>query len=94
VVGETWDGILSDVNGMHVRPEHVWAAVEGASGGPVIEGNVGGGTGMICHGFKGGVGTASRGVADGADPWTVGVLVQANHGRRRRLAIDGVPVGP
>jgi D-aminopeptidase len=90
VVGETWDGVLNDVNGFHVRPEHVDQALAAASDGPVAEGNVGGGTGMICHGFKGGIGTASRTVADG---WTVGVLVQANHGRRVRLSIDGVPVG-
>ena len=89
VVGETYDGRLNDIAGMHVRPEHVFAAIDAASGGPVEEGAVGGGTGMICHGFKGGIGTASR-VADG---YTVGVLVQANHGRRSRLLIDGVPVG-
>jgi D-aminopeptidase len=89
VVGETWDGTLNDANGFHVRPEHVHAALASAAGGPVPEGNVGGGTGMICHGFKGGAGTASR-VVDG---WTVGALVQANHGGRSRLAVDGVPVG-
>jgi D-aminopeptidase len=90
VVAETWDGFLNDINGFHVREEHVLAAVEGASDGPVAEGNVGGGTGMICHGFKGGIGTASRVTPDGH---TVGVLVQANHGRRERLIVDGVPVG-
>jgi D-aminopeptidase len=90
VVAETWDGFLNDINGFHVREEHVLAAVEAASDGPVAEGNVGGGTGMICHGFKGGIGTASRLTADG---YTVGVLVQANHGRRERLAVNGVPVG-
>jgi D-aminopeptidase len=89
VVGETYDGRLNDIAGMHVRSEHVFAAIDAASDGPVEEGAVGGGTGMICHGFKGGIGTASR-VADGH---TVGVLVQANHGRRSRLVIDGVPVG-
>jgi D-aminopeptidase len=89
VVAETWDGWLNDVNGFHVRPEHVHAALGAAAGGPVAEGNVGGGTGMICHGFKGGIGTASRMVDDHA----VGVLVQANHGVRRRLMIDGVHVG-
>jgi D-aminopeptidase len=89
VVGETYDGVLNDIAGMHVRPEHVKAALGAASDGPVEEGAVGGGTGMICHGFKGGIGTASR-VAVG---YTVGVLVQANHGRRMRLQIDGVPVG-
>jgi D-aminopeptidase len=90
VVAETWDGFLNDVNGFHVREEHVFAALAAATGGAVAEGNVGGGTGMICHGFKGGIGTASR-MTD--DDHTVGVLVQANHGRRARLAIDGVPIG-
>jgi D-aminopeptidase len=89
VVAETWDGVLNDVNGFHVQAEHVREALETASGGPVAEGNVGGGTGMICHGFKGGIGTASR----RAGEWTVGVLVQANHGSRRRLLVNGVPVG-
>ncbi|MGH3017354.1 MAG: P1 family peptidase [Gaiellaceae bacterium] len=89
VVAETWDGVLNDVNGFHVRPEHARAALDSASDGSVPEGNVGGGTGMICHGFKAGIGTASR----FADAHTVGVLVQANHGVRARLAIDGVPVG-
>jgi D-aminopeptidase len=93
VVGETWDGTLNDIDGMHVRPEHVVEAIEAATSGPLLEGSVGGGTGMICHGFKGGIGTASR-VLDEADGgWTVGVLVQANHGRRERLRIEGVPVG-
>ncbi len=90
VVGETYDGVLNDISGMHVRPEHVHAALEAAADGPVDEGAVGGGTGMICHGFKGGIGTASRVTDDG---YVVGVLVQANHGRRPRLSIDGVPVG-
>jgi len=89
VVGETYDGFLNDINGMHVRREHVFAALDAAAGGPVAEGAVGSGTGMICHGFKGGIGTASR----RAGEWTVGVLVQANHGRRSRLAVDGAPVG-
>jgi D-aminopeptidase len=89
VVGETWDGLLNDINGFHVKPEHVFAALEAAAGGAVAEGNVGGGTGMICHGFKGGVGTASR-LAEGH---TVAVLVQANHGRRPRLQVDGIAVG-
>lgn len=89
VVGETYDGTLNDINGFHVRAEHVFSALEAAAGGPVPEGNVGGGTGMICHEFKGGTGTASR--VNGA--WTVGALVQANHGRRERLTVDGVPVG-
>jgi D-aminopeptidase len=89
VVAETWDGVLNDVNGFHVRPEHARAALDSASDGPVREGNVGGGTGMICHGFKGGIGTASR----RADAHNVGVLLQANHGTRARMTIDGVPVG-
>jgi D-aminopeptidase len=90
VVAETWDGTLNDINGFHVTPADVEAALAGARSGPIEEGNVGGGTGMICHGFKGGTGTASRVVAG---EHTVGVLVQANHGRRARLQIDGVPVG-
>lgn len=93
VVGETWDGMLNDVNGFHVRAEHLFAALDGARPGPVAEGGVGGGTGMICHEFKGGIGTASRVVADAAGGWTVGVLVQANYGERARLTVDGVPVG-
>jgi D-aminopeptidase len=92
VVGETWDGVLNDVNGQHVRPEHLWEALDGATDGPVAEGNVGGGTGMICHGFKGGIGTSSR-VLRAIGGYTVGVLVQANHGRRLRLSVNGVPVG-
>jgi D-aminopeptidase len=90
VVGETWDGLLNDIGGMHVRPEHVFGALESATAGPVAEGNVGGGTGMICHEFKGGIGTASRVTTNG---FTVGVLVQANYGRRHRLSVAGVPVG-
>jgi D-aminopeptidase len=93
VVGETWDRLLNDVNGQHVKAEHVSQAIERAAGGPVPEGNVGGGTGMICHGFKGGVGTASRVLPGAAGGYTVGVLAQANHGRRERLRVDGVPVG-
>jgi len=93
VVGETWDGTLNDVNGQHVRAKHVDQALASASAGPVAEGNVGGGTGMICHGFKGGIGTASRVVPDSAGGYTVGVLVQANYGRRERLTVSGVPVG-
>jgi D-aminopeptidase len=92
VVGETWDGLLNDINGMHVRAEHVAQALDDASAGAVPEGNVGGGTGMICHGFKGGIGTSSRVVAE-AGGAVVGVLVQANHGRRERLRVNGVPVG-
>ena len=93
VVGETYDGILNDINGFHVRAEHVHAALAGAAGGAVAEGNVGGGTGMICHEFKGGVGTASRVLPEADGGFTVGALVQANHGRREWLRIDGVPVG-
>ncbi|MEO3853441.1 P1 family peptidase [Acrocarpospora sp. B8E8] len=89
VVGETWDGSLNDIDGQHVTAAHVREAYARASGGPVEEGSVGGGTGMICHGFKGGIGTASR-IVDG---YTVGVLVQANHGRRDRLTVNGVNVG-
>jgi D-aminopeptidase len=93
VVGETWDGVLNDVNGMHVRSEHVLAAYRAAAGGPLREGNVGSGTGMICHEFKGGIGTASRALDPASGGYTVGVLVQANHGRRGRLAVNGAPVG-
>ena len=89
VAGETYDGALNDINGFHVRPEHVHAALTAARDGPVDEGNVGGGTGMICHEFKGGIGTASR----LAGEWTLGVLVQANYGTRELLRIDGVPIG-
>jgi D-aminopeptidase len=93
VVGETYDGVLNDINGFHVRAAHVEAALAGASEGPVVEGSVGGGTGMICHEFKGGIGTASRVVAAAAGGFTVGALVQANYGSRELLRIDGVPVG-
>ncbi|MGH2597906.1 MAG: P1 family peptidase [Dehalococcoidia bacterium] len=93
VVAETYDGFLNDINGMHVRPEHVAAALDGARDGPVAEGCVGGGTGMICHGFKGGIGTASRVLPAADGGWTVGVLVQANYGSRPLLRVDGVPVG-
>ena len=93
VVAETWDGSLNDINGFHVKPEHVFAAIENASSGRVPEGNVGGGTGMICYEFKCGTGTASRKLSPQAGGYTVGVLVQANHGRRAELRIAGVPVG-
>jgi D-aminopeptidase len=93
IVGETYDGVLSDINGFHVRPEHVDAALAAAVGGPVAEGAVGGGTGMICHEFKGGIGTASRVVAPESGGFTVGALVQANYGARELLRIDGVPIG-
>jgi D-aminopeptidase len=93
VVGETWDGMLNDINGHHVRAEHVDAAIAKAGGGPVEEGAVGSGTGMICHGFKGGLGTASRVIPEADGGYTVGVLVQCNHGWRERLTVAGVPVG-
>jgi len=97
VAGETYDGRLNDIAGDHVKPEHVSAAIEAAEatvpGGAVTEGNVGGGTGMVCHEFKGGIGTASRIVPADLGGWTVGVLVQANYGRRGLLRVDGVPVG-
>jgi len=93
VVGETWDGRLNDINGFHVRAGHLHAALEAATSGPVTEGNVGGGTGMICHEFKGGIGTASRVIEERLGGFTLGVLVQANHGRRAWLRVDGVPVG-
>jgi D-aminopeptidase len=89
VVAETYDGGLNDIDGFHVKPEHVFAALDGGKSGALLEGNVGGGTGMVCHGFKGGTGTASR-VAGG---YTVGVLVQCNCCSRRDLTIAGVPVG-
>jgi D-aminopeptidase len=89
VVGETWDGLLNDIDGFHVTPEHVVSALAAATDGVVAEGAVGGGTGMVCHGFKGGIGTASRVIEQG----TVGALVQANHGRRSRLRVNGIPVG-
>jgi len=93
VVAETFDGYLNDINGFHVKPEHVVAALDGAHAGPVAEGNVGGGTGMVCYGFKGGTGTASRVLAEEMGGYTVGVLVQCNCGRRPQLTIAGVPVG-
>lgn len=93
VVAETYDGFLNDINGFHVKPEHVSAALEAASGGPVPEGNVGGGTGMVCYGFKGGIGTSSRKLPAAQGGYTVGVLVQCNCGSRRQLRIGGLPVG-
>jgi D-aminopeptidase len=93
VVGETWDGYLNDIDGHHVTAEHVFAALVGAAGGPVAEGCVGAGTGTKAFGFKAGLGTASRVVGAVHGGFTVGVLVQANHGARRRLLVDGVPVG-
>jgi D-aminopeptidase len=93
VVGETFDGVLNDINGFHVTADHVRQALADASGGPVAEGAVGGGTGMICHEFKGGIGTASRVTPAEAGGYTVGALVQANYGKRDWLRIDGVRVG-
>jgi D-aminopeptidase len=93
VVAETWDGTLNDVRGQHVKKAHVFAAIDAAKDGAVAEGNVGGGTGMICYGFKGGIGTSSRRVPESAGSYTVGVLVQANFGRRPELTVAGVPVG-
>ncbi len=92
-VAETYDGVLNDIEGAHVRPAHVEAAYDRAAGGQVAEGSVGGGTGMICHAFKGGIGNASRVLAEQDGGWRVGVLVQANHGAREDLRVDGVPVG-
>ena len=93
VVAETWDGFLNDINGFHVKKEHAIQAIETAASGPVKEGNVGGGTGMVAHQFKGGTGTSSRVLSADQGGYTVGVLVQANYGRRALLSIAGVPVG-
>ncbi|MDG2168092.1 MAG: P1 family peptidase [Opitutales bacterium] len=93
VVGETWDGHLNDINGFHVGYDHVAEAIESAHSGVIQEGNVGGGTGMVCYEFKGGTGTASRIMKTGAGTFTVGVLVQANFGRRHQLMIAGIPIG-
>jgi L-aminopeptidase/D-esterase-like protein len=93
VVAETFDGRLNDMNGFHVKPEHVLAALDNARGGEVQQGSVGGGTGMICNSFKGGIGSASRVLPESAGGFTVGVLVQCNYGSRAALQIAGVPVG-
>jgi len=93
VVAETWDGVLNDINGFHVKPSDVDAAIAVASNGPVPEGNVGGGTGMVCYGFKGGIGTSSRKLDASEGGYTVGVLVQCNCGSRRQLRVGGLPVG-
>ena len=93
VVAETWDGELNDINGFHIKPDHVFAALENAKGGALAEGNVGGGTGMICHEFKCGTGTSSRVIRIDETNYSVGVLVQANYGIRGELRIAGVPVG-
>ena len=93
VVAETWDGWLNDINGFHVKPEHAFHAIDSSHGGAVEEGAVGGGTGMICNEFKGGIGTSSRKLDAKFGGYTVGVLVQCNYGRRPDLRIAGVPVG-
>jgi D-aminopeptidase len=93
IVAETWDGDLNDANGFHVKDEHAFNAIDTASSGPVLEGAVGGGTGMICHDFKGGIGTASRKLTDENGGFTIGVLVQCNYGNRDQLRVAGVPVG-
>jgi len=93
VVAETWDGWLNDINGFHVKPEHAIYAIDSAQSGPVAEGNVGGGTGMICSGYKGGIGTSSRKLAEKDGGYTIGVLVQCNFGSRQNLRIAGIPVG-
>jgi D-aminopeptidase len=93
VVAETWDGWLNDINGFHVKPEHVFSALDSAKSGAVAEGNVGGGTGMVCYEFKGGIGTSSRKLTERQGAYTVGALVQANFGLRNQLQIGGAPVG-
>jgi D-aminopeptidase len=93
VVAETWDGYLNDINGFHVKPEDAFAAMDDAHSGPIAEGNVGGGTGMICFEFKGGTGTSSRQLPGKLGGYTVGVLVQCNFGTRHLLRIAGTPVG-
>jgi D-aminopeptidase len=93
VVAETWDGWLNDINGFHVKPEHAFHAIDSAQGGAVEEGAVGGGTGMICNGFKGGIGTSSRKLDEKKGGYIVGVLVQCNYGSRQNLRIAGIPVG-
>ena len=93
VVAETWDGYLNDINGFHVKPEHVFEAIESSKGGPVEEGAVGGGTGMVCNGFKGGIGTSSRKLSAKDGGFTVGVLVQCNYGSRQNFRVAGIPVG-
>ena len=93
VVAETWDGYLNDINGFHVKPEHAFHAIDTAHSGAVDEGNVGGGTGMVCNGFKGGIGTASRKLPEKDGGYTVGVLVQCNYGSRQNFRVAGIPVG-
>ena len=91
-VGETWDGLMNDTNGFHVKAEHALEALNSAKSGPVAEGNVGGGTGMLCHDFKGGTGTASRILPKEHGGFTVGALIQANHGFREHFEIMGIPM--
>ena len=93
VVAETYDGALNDINGFHVKPEHVFAALDGARGGPVAEGNVGGGTGMVCYGFKGGIGTASRVLGRARAATRSACWCRRTSARRRELRVAGVPVG-
>ena len=93
VVAETYDGFLNDINGFHVKAEHVFQALDGAKAGPVGEGSVGGGTGMVAHRFKGGIGTSSRILDEGRGEYIVSVLVQANYGGRSQFTVAGVPVG-
>src|SRR5712692_10038089 len=93
VVAETWDGWLNDINGFHVKPEHAFHAIDSARSGAVEEGNVGGGTGMVCNGFKGGIGTASRTLDSKEGGYTVGILVQCNYGTKNDLRIAGIPAG-
>ena len=93
VVAETYDGFLNDINGFHVQEKHVYESLKSATSGSVQEGCVGGGTGMVCHGFKGGIGTSSRIFSIQGTQYTLGVLVQANYGARKDLTIAGVPVG-
>jgi L-aminopeptidase/D-esterase-like protein len=92
-VAETWDGGLNDIYGMHVTKQHAFQAIDRAAGGPVAEGAVGGGTGMVCYEFNGGIGTSSRRLSEKEGGYTLGVLVQANFGLRHQLRIAGVPVG-
>jgi D-aminopeptidase len=93
VVAETWDGWLNDINGFHVKPEHAFQAIDSAHSGPVEEGSVGGGTGMVCNGYKGGIGTSSRKLGEKEGGYTVAVLVQCNYGTRNNLRVAGIPVG-
>ncbi len=93
VAGETYDGVLNDINGFHIAESHVFTALDNATSGPIEEGSVGGGTGMICYGYKGGSGTASRIVELGGDKFTLGVFLQANFGLKKQLCIEGVPIG-